>query len=614
MLFIDGLPTTVIPTEARDQPRPTPKLSLNVGIDQEKKVISVQAYPADGHTWKYSLDGGPLVPVLWEFKVTPGTHTVEGRFVTAGYVPGRVSKTFVIQADVPVAATEPFKPRPPRPKLNPKTSSAVFAATPSHNRGGRVDMGTYALEYRQQPSGHLTYTPRVVVPLTKGMPEPDKFPRFDLPSRDRAVYLSQCHTDDMEAMLDVGWTHIDERMPAHKGEYFLPNTSRANRHPARGGKSIPASRRASLMGSASPGTVTDQTFSERNGRVPTESQLNNLKDQAWNWGLADYYEDRNPAQILILDWEFGPASGVSRSKFFGVWDEVARSFAERNRREGRKRIIIQVGQMDAPQRSFSGYSEITGYLITLPTLPNGQVANFCDHPEIWNKDWATWAGWLPQLLGRSETWADANRNNDQVGITALMSANERASVNNCPDKGIADNYLHYKHRPDIAENMGLWTLLGMRKLPGRTGGYLLWQAPQLGEPLTTEELDMAGNARLSLFNRIRNRTDYVHVAPEVSYDGGRTWLPPATLQHNDFPPREAYSAKIVRGGVPVREDVVRALYTPDGDVAVFAQNPDPNVPRHNLHIRIGKFVDQITVYPGELYAGQARQVIGLPKR
>lgn len=611
---MDWHPAQIIPTIAGNQPQPTPRLSLNLGIDQDRKVISVQGYPSNGHRWKYSLDGGPLVSALWEFKVSPGTHTVEGRLVTPGYAPGRVSKTFVVEEDAPLVAIVPVNPRPPKPKPDPRNSSVAFAATPSHNRGGQVNRGSYSLEYRAQPSKHLTYTPRVVVPLTSGMPEPDKFPRYSLPPRDLAIYLSQCYTDDMEAMLDVGWTHIDERMPTHTGNYFVPNTRRVNRDPARGGKDVPASRRASLMGSASPGTVTEQTFSERNGRMPSDEQLNGLKDQAWNWGLADYYEDRNPAQIVLLDWEFGPAVGVSRSKFFGVWDEVARSFGERNRREKRKRLIAQVGQVDAPQHNFSAVAEITGYLVTFPELPGGGVANFCDHPEIWNKDWATWAGWLPQLLGRTEAWTDANRNSDQIGIAGLMSANEKASVNNCPDKGIADKYKHYKHRPDIAENTGIWTLLGMRKIPGRTGGYLLWQAPQRDEPLTTEELDMAGKARLSLFNGIRQRADYVHVAPEVSYDGGRSWLPPATLQHNNFPPQEAYSAKIVRNGTAVKEDVVRALYTPGGDVAVFAQNPDPNVPRHTLHIRIGKFVDQITVYPGELYAGQARGVTGLPVR
>lgn len=470
---------------------------------------------------------------------------------------------------------------PPPPGASPPQSPTVEDPTPlnlggvlHHNGGGRVDRGTYWLEYRPMPgSARFRYTPRVVLKtMTRGVDlQLEKFPPFRLTPNDLAMYFSQgVAKDGYERLLERGWSHLNSR------DVFNANGGNAS-DPNRPGRNIPWTRRAHMTQPNNFDWIPD--FQQ--GKNLSPQQLDQLVPWVLGDGVSNYFADNQPPQWHLLDWEF---------KYN---DQTWTYLANRYRQAYRDRYLMAwMGFSQVGLGRLGTYDAwpMTAYYHLTDWVDSGNV-NCSDgnpeHLENWKRLWHNDFWGNLQSLQKTE-WM--RRNHPEVSVlNGVMPAYEDGAG------GGQLNFDYYKLHPSLAENGPVWGLLAARDVPGRRGGFVVWNRPHPTEPLTSEQYIMCGLLRLSYHNPVRQSTRYQWVRPQVSYDGGKTWVQQADIEGKlEF---SALDYRQERGSDRVKEPVVRCLVTPEY-VTVYAQNPYHDAPAtQTVKIRIpGVIEDFVTMH------------------
>lgn len=468
-----------------------------------------------------------------------------------------------------------------------------------HNGGGRIDKGSYWLEYRAMPgSVRFNYTPRVVLKaMTTGKDlQLEKFPPFALIPGDLAMYFSQgVANDEYEALLARGWSHLNSR------DVFGANGGSAGvSNPNRPGRDIPWTRRAHMTQPNNFDWIPD--FKE--GKPLSPQQLEQLVPWIMGDGVSNYFTDGQPPQWHLLDWEF---------KYN---DQTWTYLADYYHRAYRDRYLMSwmgYAQMGIHRlKTFDAWSQVSYYHLT-DWVDSGNV-NCSDgnpqHLENWKRLWHNDFWGVLQTLHKTE-WMRRNHPTVTV-LNGYMTAYE---------DGAGGNQLHfdyYKLHPSLAENGPIWGLLAARNAPGQPGGFVAWNSAHAREPLTSEQYAMCGMLRLSFHNPVRRSPRYQWVKPQVSFDGGKTWLQQADIEGN-----LTFSALVhrqERGSDRVKEPVVRCLVTPEY-VTVYAQNPYYDAPlAQTVKIRIpGVIEDFVTMHNvrkkvGNLVFNDREMTVAVAKR
>lgn len=442
-----------------------------------------------------------------------------------------------------------------------------------HNAGGRIDRGAYWLEYRPMPgSTRFNYTPRVVLKSMTGGKnlQLEKFPSFSLTPDDLTMYFSEgVAKDGYEALLARGWSHINSRdvFNANGGNVTDPN---------RPGRNIPWTRRAHMT---QPNNF-DWLPEFQQGKALSPKQLEQVVPWVTGDGVSNYFADKQPPQWHLLDWEF---------KYN---DATWTALADRYHREYRDRYLMSwmgfshVGIQRLP--NYDAWPMTAYYHLTDWQIPNTNCSDGVpEHLENWKRLWHNDFWGNLQSLQKTE-WMRRNHPKAAV-LNGHMSAYEDGAGGN------QLNFDYYKLHPSLAENGPIWGLLAARDTPGQRGGFVVWNRSHPNEPLTSEQYVMCGMLRLSFHNAVRRSEQYQWVQPQISYDGGKTWLQQADIKGKlEF---SALDYRQERDGDRVKEPVVRCLVTPDY-VTVYAQNPYHDAPTaQTVKIRIpGVIEDFVTVH------------------
>lgn len=473
----------------------------------------------------------------------------------------------------PTPQTQGFIPLLASPAADDPTPLSLGGVV-HHNGGGRVDRGAYWLEYRSMPgSTHFRYTPRVVLKtMTRGVDlQLEKFPPFRLTPNDLAMYFSQgVAKDQYERLLERGWSHLNSRdvFNANGGNVTDPN---------RPGRNIPWTRRAHMTQPNNFDWIPD--FQQ--GKNLSPKQLEQLVPWVTGDGVSNYFTDNQPPQWHLLDWEFK----YNDQSWTHLADRYHQTYRDRYLMSWMGFSQIGIHRLD----TYDAWSQTSYYHLT-DWVDSGNV-NASDgnpqHLENWKRLWHNDFWGVLQTLHKTE-WM--RRNHPQVMVlNGYMTAYEDGAGGN------QLNFEYYKLHPSLAENGPLWGLLAARDVPGKRGGFVAWNRAHANEPLTSEQYAMCGMLRLSYHNPVRSVEKYQWVKPQVSYDGGKTWLQQADIEGKlEF---SALEHRQERGRERVKEPVIRCLVTPDY-VTVYAQNPYHDAPvAQTVKIRIpGVIEDYVTMH------------------
>lgn len=587
--FVRGVP-------AEKPARPWP-VALTVKVDYNSigGYFNAQGLPAEtGTSFRYSIDGGQTwKAVAWEWKLSPGTYTVRCEFTKPGYVVGVAEKTFTLPAKPGGSVTPNLPPTPGKtdPPVKPKPDEnrqdggegMMLGGVEHRNYNGQIDRGAYVLQYRDMPSStRFRYTPRVVLKeYTTGHDlQVDKFDPFNLPENDLTMYFSKAGPTDYEKLLQRGWSHINSR------DVF--GAGRGNKNdPNRPGKDIPWTRRAHMTQPNNFDWIPDF----QSGRDLSPQQLESLYGWVLGDGVSDYFTDQQAPWMHLLDWEFA------------YNDRTWTALVDHYRREyGSSRALqswMGHGQIGYNRQDRYDYWSLVSYYHLVDwDFSRGKIANASDDDvRKWKALWHADAHNLLQSIAKSE-WYAAEHPGSKMLHGYMPNYEDRGG-----DDLREDRFPWYKLPPHLAETSPVWWLLTSRTNPDHKGGIVIWNSPLPKEPLTSEQQAICGLNRLSFHNPVRSGR-YQWVVPEISHDGGSTYQPQATIQGNRT--FSALNFRMERGGMVVREPVIRCLVTPT-HVAIYAQNPYPDAPAvQTVKIRIpGVIEDFVTMHNvRRTYAGE----------